>query len=250
MTSHCDDHCSRSSTGNGHEDACRSCTVHDLAICAPLREEELQQFGDLNHHQSFPAGAVIFEEGEVRHHVYTLVSGTIRLLKTLNDGRRCVTGFVIPGDFIGLIDSEKHILSAEAITPVTLCVFDRDRIDAYFKEHPPVRDRFLEMARAALHRSYDSQVILSRLAPIEKVARFIHDLARRMEANQFSASPLNLAMNRTDIADHLGLTIETVSRCFSKLKSQGVIRLISISKVEILDRAALKKIAAIGNEVD
>lgn len=250
MTSNNDDHWSCCPNLGDGDERCRSCSVHDLAVCAPLHTEELEQFGILKHHEHYVAGSIIFEEGKPREKMYTLVSGNVRLVKTLNDGRRCITDFVFPGNFLGLSDTNRHILTAEAITPVTLCVFDRTSIDDYFHEHPNIRDRFMEMARLALQRSYESQLILSRLSPIEKVARFLYDLVKRMESSHFNVSPLNLAMNRTDIADHLGLTIETVSRCFSKLKAQGVIQLISNNKVDILNRDLLKQIAAIANEID
>ena len=81
------------------------------------------------------------------------------------------------------------------------------------------------------------------------MARFLYDLIERMENNRLRASPLALPMNRTDIADHLGLTIETVSRCFSKLKVQGVIKLVSVNQVEVVDKSLLKQVAAITCEV-
>lgn len=250
FTSNTSGNCKRLSKENDDKESCQSCTVHNLAVCAPLHKDELAQYGVLNHHEHYPAGTIIFEEGKPREKMYTLISGTIRLLKTLNDGRRCITGFVFPGNFLGLTDTGKHTLTAEAITSVTLCAFEREDIDILFHDHPGIRDRFLEMARAALLRSYESQLILSRLSPVERLARFLYDLMKRMEGSHFNVSPLNLSMNRTDIADHLGLTIETVSRCFSKLKAQGAIHLISINKVEILNRELLKKLAAITDEID
>lgn len=228
---------------------CQFCAVHDLAMCAPLHDESLKEFERIKHRESFPSGATIFHEGRPREKIYTIVSGSVRLVKTLNDGRRCITGFAFPGDFLGFVDSGPHILTAEALTPVVVCAFNRLTIDAYFREHPVVRDRIFDMVKYALQRSYENQLILSRLAPVEKVARFLHGMVLRMEYNRLKSQPLTLTMNRTDIADHLGLTIETVSRCFSKLKVQGVIKLVSVNEVEIVDKTALKQIAAIGEEV-
>ena len=224
--------------------------VHDLAVCAPLHDEDLLELEHLKTRESFSTGDTIFQEGRPREKIYTIVSGAVRLVKTLNDGRRCITGFAFAGDFLGFIESGNHILTAEAVTPVHVCSFDRKMIEAYLREHSEVRDRVLDMAKNALQRSYENQLILSRLSPVEKVARFLYDLIGRMEDNRLKASPLTLAMNRTDIADHLGLTIETVSRCFSKLKVQGIIKLISANQVEIVDKMMLKQTAAITGEVE
>lgn len=250
LTSTIDDHCTHCSDEMNDAEYCQSCVVHDLAMCAPLHDQELAELEFLRNRKSYPAGATIFQEGRPREKVYTVVAGAVRLVKTLNDGRRCITGFAFPGDFLGFTDTGMHILTAEALTPVVVCAFDRANIDLFFRNHSAVRDRFLDMAKAALQRSYESQLILSRLSPIEKIARFLYDLVERMEHSHLKSSPLKLSMNRTDIADHLGLTIQTVSRCFSKLKVQGVIKLVSVNQVEIVNRTALKKIAAIGNEVE
>lgn len=240
-------HCANETKGTEH---CQFCAVHDLAMCAPLHDEELDEFESLRHRESFSAGATIFQEGKPREKIYTIVSGAVRLVKTLGDGRRCITGFAFSGDFLGFIETGTHILTAEALTPVVVCSFDRLTIETYFHNHPAVRDRILEMVKNALQRSYENQLILSRLSPVEKVARFLYGLIARMEYNRLKSSPLTLAMNRTDIADHLGLTIETVSRCFSKLKVQGVIKLVSVNQVEIVNKTALKQIAAIAEEVE
>lgn len=250
MTSTLNDRCLHCSDDINEAGHCQSCVVHDLAMCAPLHDQELAELEILKLRQTYPSGAIIFQEGRCRKKVYTVVSGAVRLVKTLNDGRRCITGFAFPGDFLGFTDTGTHILTAETLTPVVVCAFDRESVDLFFRKHISVRDRFLAMAKAELQRSYENQLILSRLAPVEKIARFLYDLMQRMENSRLKSSPLKLAMNRTDIADHLGLTIETVSRCFSKLKVQGVIKLVSVNQVEIVNRAALKRIAVVGDEVE
>lgn len=250
LTSTIDDHCSHCSGEINQAGRCQSCVVHDLAICALLHDQELAELEILKLQKSYPSGTVIFQEGKPCEKVYTVISGAVRLVKTLSDGRRCITGFAFPGDFLGFINKGTHVLTAEALTPVSVCVFDRENIDLYFRHHSAVRDRFFDMTKEALQRSYENQLILSRLSPLEKIARFLYDLIQRLENCRLGSSPLQLFMNRTDIADHLGLTIETVSRCFSKLKVQGVIKLVSVNQVEILNRTALRRIAAIGDEVE
>ena len=249
LTLKTDKFCPDCSANMKDTERCQMCMVHDLAMCAPLHDEDLAELEHLKTREIFSSGATLFHEGRKREKIYTIVSGAVRLVKTLNDGRRCITGFAFAGDFLGFVEAGAHILTAEAITPVVACAFDRDMIEDYFSEHSEVRDRVLDMAKNALQRSYENQLILSRLSPVEKLARFLYDLIDRMENNRLRASPLSLPMNRTDIADHLGLTIETVSRCFSKLKVQGVIKLVSVNQVEVVDKSLLKQVAAITCEV-
>lgn len=222
---------------------CLTCMVRNHAICSPLSNAGREKLYKIQGRCNLNAGDVLFEEGSRRDFVYTLTSGMLRLLKTLPDGRRYITGFVLPGDFVGLIDDDHHILTAEAIHDSDLCIYSSDSLFALTKSDPAMREYFLQRTRIALRRAYDTQLILGRLSPIEKLARFILELKTRLIENQVSASPVPLSMNRTDIADHLGLTVETVSRSFSKLKKQGVIRLPATNAVEICDNSKLMTIA-------
>jgi len=217
--------------------------VRHHAICSPLSKAGREKLNEILGRCNLNAGEVLFDEGSKRDFVYTLTSGMLRLLKTLPDGRRYVTGFVLPGDFVGLIDDDHHILTAEAIQNSDLCIYSSDSLFALTKSDPAMREYFLQHTRIALRRAYDTQLILGRLSPIEKLARFILELKTRLIENQVSASPVPLSMNRTDIADHLGLTVETVSRSFSKLKIQRVIRLPATNAVEICDNVKLMMIA-------
>jgi CRP/FNR family transcriptional regulator len=163
----------------------------------------------------------------------------------LPDGRRQITGFLMPGDYLGLADDETYAQTAEAVVPSGLCSFSVRDMDRLMERYPRLRDRLHLMTRAALRQARETQMILGRLAPSEKVASFLLHMSSRAAACGRPESPVPLPMTRTDIADHLGLTIETVSRTFTKLKTQGLIRLPDPHSVEIVDRSRLSVVAGL-----
>ncbi|AQS41940.1 MAG: Crp/Fnr family transcriptional regulator [Candidatus Tokpelaia hoelldobleri] len=225
---------------------CNHCLVKDTAICACLEEKALNDLRKFGSNKLLNAGEVLFEEGEERKYVYSLRTGVLRLVRLLPDGRRHIMGFLQPGDFVCLLDVEDdyYTMTVESVVPSALCCYSRDVLEKMAAQYPPMRAWLLEKTRELLRYARHSQLVLSRLTPLEKIAGFLVGFARRSQLNGSAADPLCLPMNRSDIADHLGLTVETVSRMFSRLKAQGVIRLIATNLIEIVDYDALCTLAA------
>lgn len=224
---------------------CVDCEVRQRAICAALDDDDLGALEAIMTSRKLDSNEMLVEEGDHRLRVYSLTSGMLRLFTSLPDGRRQISGFLFPGDYIGLADDDIYSQTAEAVVPSVLCAFSVREMDDLMKQFPRLRDRLLLMTRAALRQARDNQLVLGRLAPVEKLASFLLVLAGRVEARGQSANLVHLAMNRTDIADYLGLTIETVSRSFTKLKTQGLIQLIDANTVEILSRRSLSSVAGV-----
>lgn len=225
--------------------ACTECDVRDLAVCAALDEDELSALESIMTTVTIEANTVLVTEGDALKRVYTLTAGMLRLSTMLPDGRRQIVGFLMPGDYLGLADEDTYSQTAEAVVPSRLCSFQASRMGELVERYPRLKDRLHGMTRQALRQARDSQIILGRLAPVEKLASFLLAIARRAEAREKTADVVALPMTRIDIADYLGLTIETVSRSFTKLKAQGVIRLPAPHLVEIVDRRALEAVAGI-----
>ena len=223
--------------------ACSGCEVRRTAICAALDDQDLEHLQRVMTARSLGANETLVEEGEPLRKVYSLTSGMLRLYSDLPDGRRQISGFLLPGDYLGLADEETHSQTAEAVVPSNLCAFPVRDMDRLMEAFPSLKDRLYVMTRAALKQARDSQMILGRLAPVEKLASFLLMLSARMADDGQPRQPLPLVMSRTDIADYLGLTIETVSRSFTKLKTQGLIRLPEPHLVEIVDRRSLVAVA-------
>ncbi|MGE0154306.1 MAG: helix-turn-helix domain-containing protein [Reyranellaceae bacterium] len=190
------------------------------------------------------AGQALFEEEDDAQYAYNLVEGTIRLYKLLPDGRRQITGFAIPGDFLGLTSHGHYAYSAEAVSGAALCRFKRSDLQRLFQHFPAMERRVLSMANDELAAAQDQMLLLGRKTPMEKVASFLLTLSKRLERIGRKSDQLLLPMTRADIADFLGLTVETVSRTFSKLRAGKVIALPSPDQVELLDRRRLTMLAS------
>ena len=192
--------------------------------------------------QSIAPGKTLFCEGEDAENVYEVIDGTLRLHKLLPDGRRQITGFIAAGGLVGLAQDEVYPYTAEAITHVTLRRYSRARFIRLVEQVPAVAMRLLGAAVVELAAAQDQMLLLGRKAALEKVASFLLGMARRQAAGK-NAKRLHLPMTRSDIADYLGLTIETVSRSLTRLRQDGIIALPQATHVEVLNIARLERAA-------
>lgn len=226
--------------------ACINCAVRPMAVCSVLQDDEVREIEAIMSSVRIEANETLIEEGAPRRRVYTLTSGMLRLSLALPDGRRQITGFLMPGDYVGLADDETYAQTAEAVVPAYLCSFPAADMDRLAERFPRLKDRLHVLTKSALRHARETQMILGRLTPAEKVASFLLFMSKRAAEHGMPESPIHLPMNRTDIADYLGLTVETVSRTFTKLKTQGLIHLPGPHSAGIADRAGLVAIAGVG----
>lgn len=180
----------------------------------------------------------IFGEGEPADHVYKVVSGAVRGLRLLSDGRRQICEFYLPGDVFGVEPGGDHLMTAEALKDTVLVVARRSTVGRE-DDGPDVRELW-SLAMTQLRRSHDHVLTLGRRSASERVANFLLDLAERIGDGEH----LELPMSRQDIADYLGLTIETVSRTLTQLQSSGLIKFSSCRSVDLCRHRALIEIAA------
>ncbi|HUO23067.1 MAG TPA: helix-turn-helix domain-containing protein [Caulobacteraceae bacterium] len=193
---------------------------------------------------SYDRDEEIFGEGEPARNVYMVVSGAVRTYRVLADGRRQIVEFHLAGDVFGFDGDPTHNLTAEAIGEVTLQVmrrtafFETDRPDA-----PGAGHAWATLLRK-LQRAEAHVIMLGRQSACERVASFLLDMRGRMIRAGFDGDGISLPMTRQDIADYLGLTIETVSRTFSQLQVSGMIELPSRRSVVVRNLAAMDRICA------
>jgi len=193
-------------------------------------------------------GQNVFGEGDNADNIYEVVSGMLRLYKLLPDGRRQITGFLSAGHILGLAPEGTYVYSAEAITEVTLCRYTRRAVERLMDEVPGFARRLLAVTSHELRSAQDQMLLLGRKTAGEKVVSFLLLMAARQGDEE--ANEVSVPMTRADIADYLGLTIETVSRTFTKLKLDAVIALPTRGKVEILDHDRLEEFAAGDSDED
>lgn len=226
--------------GSGPAGGCAACAVRGLTVCAPLNPSGLAEVEGLSTQVVLQGGDQLFDEGQRAEHVFNVTEGTLKIFKLLPDGRRQVTGFLFAGDFLGLASQETYAYSAEAVTPARLCRFQRRQLDGLLGRQPEMERRLLSKASHELAEAQEQMLLLGRKTARERVASFLLLLARRARQRGAVADPINVPMSRTDIADYLGLTTETVSRTFTRLKNDGTIRLLPGGKVSLLDRGSLE----------
>jgi CRP/FNR family transcriptional regulator len=228
----------------GHKPSpCAACTVRHLTICGSLDVEELAQMSAITSYMELSPGDPLFDEGEPANHVFNVTAGAIKIYKLLADGRRQMTGFLFPGDFLGLANEETYAYSAEAVTHTALCSFPRRKLERLLQKYPKMEHRLLGIASHELAVAQEQMLVLGRKTAREKIASFLLMLSRRAVQRGQNGNPVAVPMIRNDIGDYLGLTTETVSRTFTQLKQGGSINLLPGGKVEMADRARLEDIA-------
>lgn len=211
------------------QECCNHCQCA-TAACTTMQCLLLRNVGRL---KTFNKDDVIFWDGEKSNCIYLIVSGVVRGTKLLCDGRRQVTRFVFSGELLEYGYLPQMPFTAEAITSVTTRAVPRQVLDNAMNERPCLRQLVMQSILDELHETQCLVTALARLTAQERVAQFLHNISMRSGTNSDGA--FHLSMPRQDIADYLGLTIETVSRVFSKLKRENKIRLLSSSRVKILD---------------
>ena len=222
---------------------CADCAIRQLSVCASLDQAEMQEFEHLGRHVQFAACETVFAEEEMTTSFYSLLEGVMRLYKLLPDGRRQIVGFALPGDFLGMTTSGRNNFSADAIGPVEVCRFSKASFLRFAEDKPHLLRRINELAIRELSQARDHMVLLGRRSAEEKVATFLIGWRDRLARQAGPSATLPLPMSRQDSADYLGLTIETVSRTFTKLERDGVIEIIP-GGIRVTDPARAEALTA------
>jgi CRP/FNR family transcriptional regulator len=222
---------------------CARCGARSFSVCSAIEDRDLCHLAALAVVTEVDAGRCFIEEGEPAESFFNITSGTAKLYKLLPDGRRQITGFAGPGHFLGLAVSANYAFSAEAIEPVRFCRFSRPKLKGLLTDFPGLERRLLEVAANELVAAQEQMLLLGRKTARERLASFL--LARAAPDAPCATPPerITLPMTRGDIADYLGLTIETVSRTLSRLRTDRLIEIPTINDVVIRNRAALEQLA-------
>ncbi|WP_029350719.1 helix-turn-helix domain-containing protein [Bosea sp. 117] len=187
-------------------------------------------------HQRVAPHVTLLHEGDPARRIMEVVEGTVMLTKLLPDGRRQVVELLGPGDMFGFANGETYVCSAESLTSCVLVGHDR----AALERDAALASRVLRRFEIQLCAMHSHALVLGRMSALERVAFF---LMRLMPEGMVSGSTLHLAMTRQEIADFLGLTLETVSRAFSELKRRGIVALARADEVRIQDRGSVRRLA-------
>lgn len=222
---------------------CSACTVRSLSICGVLDPTDLAEFERIARHVQLAAGEALLTAGEVAHSVHSLTAGVARLYKLLPDGRRQVIGFALPGDFLGIAASERYTFSADAVNTVTACRLSREAFAQFIEQRPHFLLRINEFAARELMLAHEQMLLLGRRTAEEKVASFLVGWRQRLAQIGDIRQTIALPMSRQDIADYLGLTIETVSRTLTRFEREKMLIIVA-GGVRLLDANRAAAMAA------
>jgi CRP/FNR family transcriptional regulator len=227
--------------------SCEHCDVRSLGICVALSETEQKRLKAIATNRSYATEDTIFSAEDPASIVGTIVRGAVKTYKLLPDGRQQVVGFLFPGDFVGSAVFKTNRCFAEALSPVDVCVFPYAPLQRLMTEMPALEHQMLKLAHDDLDLAQEWMLLLGRKTAQERVATFLCLLFEKAKRRGHCGAPIDLPMNRSEIADYLGLTIETVSRQLSKLKQAGVIAILGSHAIELRKPQQLSELAAGGD---
>jgi CRP/FNR family nitrogen fixation transcriptional regulator len=201
-------------------------------------DEDLRALQQVGIKVRFARNETIFSDGDEATNCYKVISGAVRLCKHMSDGRRQIADFLLAGDFFGFMQFGNYKFTAEAVGDVVLMCYPQRQVARLSSSMPNLRGRLLVLLSQRLLGMQDHLVMLGRQTAKERVASFLLHIAERSNAEEGLA--FELPMSRQDIADYLGLTIETVCRMLSELKREKIIAIPTTSQVVLNDMDALQ----------
>jgi CRP/FNR family transcriptional regulator len=208
---------------------CAACVARHRGICGALKGEELRELAARTTKRRVEGGRTLQADGEEAAVYSNLLQGVVKLSKTLADGRQQIVGLQFPPDFVGRPFSRESRLSAEAVSEVEVCTFPRSVIEGMIKRNPELQHRLFQQTLMELDEARDWLLAIGRKTARERVASLLHMIARHVPHNTAQAEgehrsvSFDLPLTRADMADFLGLTIETVSRQITRLRQTGII---------------------------
>ncbi|MEO9129614.1 MAG: Crp/Fnr family transcriptional regulator [Sphingomonas sp.] len=224
---------------------CLDCAVRDTALCAAADDEQLAVLSTIGRTRILAAGQVLVWAGDANLLCANIVAGILKVTASTANGREQIVGLLFAGDFIGQPFSENSSVTVTALVESNLCLYPRERFEHALGDAPSLERALLRRTMAALNDARERMLTLGQRGALERVAGFLLDLADRAAPRaRDGAITIDVPVSRGDMADFLGLTIETVSRQLSRLKAQGVVVLPRGARtIVIRERAILEALA-------
>lgn len=226
---------------------CDSCAVRHRSVCSALTRPEIERLNAMAHSKILPPGHIILRDNEKPGYFANIISGVVKLTKSLGDGRQQIVGLQFASDFLGRPYRASSPYNAEAVTDVHLCTFESGKFEKLAKEFHDLEHRLFEHTLDELDAAQEWMLLLGRKSAEEKIASFLLMVARRMQSvgcrADDHATRFELPLSRAEIADFLGLTIETVSRQFTRLKTENIIAIEGTRTIVVPDMERLRDVS-------
>lgn len=207
--------------------ACESCSLHQLCLPLGLHGDDLHRLENIiKRSHPLKKNETIFHQGDHFQSIFAIRSGSVKTITVANDGSEQITGFHLPGELVGLdaVSSDCHPCSAKALETTSYCEIPFAQLELLSGELPSLRHQLLKIMSKEITHDANLLMLLGKKTADERLASLLLSLSTRLSTRGFSATEFNLSMSRNDIANYLGLAVETVSRLFTRFQDQGLIK--------------------------
>lgn len=228
---------------------CGNCRLNSICLPLALESDDVQQLDDIiQRSKPLQKNQHLYREGDGFQSVYAVRSGTLKAYKTTDDGREQVTGFYFPGEILGMdgISNNTHASSAKALETAAICEIPFTSLEKLSALMPNLQRHFFQLMSHEITEDQQLITLLSKNSADERVAALMLSISTRNARRKLSPTHFRLPMSRVDIGNYLGLTVETVSRVFSRMQKMELLR-VDNKEIEILDVSGLRKMANLGN---
>lgn len=244
LTAACD---TESKTAEKTQVSCGVCALHRLCLPLGIDREDIDRLASIvsRRRPALHRGEYLFHAGDPFRAVYVIRAGSVKMVNGSREGDERVTGFYLPGELIGLdaIAGGSHPCAARALETTAVCEIGYAELETLARAIPGLQRQLLRLMSCEIRHERDMMVLLGGMPAGERLATLLLNLSDRFEQRGFPARELRLSMSRHDIASYLGLAVETVSRLFSRLQAEGLIR-VQRRQVRIDDGEALARLVA------
>ena len=226
--------------------ACASCSMRELCMPFGLNADELAQIDSLvGSRRRLRKGETLYDAGDAFAGLYAVRVGSVKTTVLAEDGREQVTGYQLPGDIVGLdgVGGDRYQSRTVALEDSEVCVMPSDRLEMLTQRVPALQNNLHRLLSREISRDHALMLVLGSMRAEERLAVFLLDLAERYRRRGYSSTRYVLRMTRGEIGSYLGLTLETVSRLFSRLQQEGIVR-VQGREVVLLDPGALRQLCA------
>jgi CRP/FNR family transcriptional regulator len=228
---------------------CGNCRLNSICLPLALETDDIQQLDDIiQRSKPLQKSQHLYREGDGFQSVFAVRSGTLKAYKTTDDGREQVTGFYFPGEILGMdgISNNTHASSAKALETAAVCEIPFSSLEKLSSIMPNLQRHFFQLMSREITEDQQLITLLSKNSADERVAALMLSISTRNARRKLSSTQFRLSMSRVDIGNYLGLTVETVSRVFSRMQKMEILR-VDNKEIEILDIQGLRNMANMGS---
>lgn len=230
---------------NALKTSCSNCSLSELCLPRSLNEDDISQLEtSVEIKRALQKGEHLFSSNEPFHAFYAVRTGSLKTYLLTPEGEEQVTGFNLPGELLGMdgIDTSKHAISAVALETTSVCEIPYQQLDELCGRLPELRMQIMKIASREISNDHRMLLLLGKMSAEERLARFLLNLSGRLNKRGYSRTDFNLTMPRHDLANYLGLAVETISRLFSRFQSKGILS-VNRRNIQITDLVGLQRLS-------